>query len=214
MKILVIGDAHITGFGLPAGQIGFVGHFVRQISRAGQAVTVELHPQPTLTHSCALLAQLPLDRYDLIIWQGGSDAPSWLAAPPKRPVNGWQRLYQQVRATVHCRLSRNDISADQQSILTALRPHRHKVLIMSPIVHPGEAAWWPGQQRQAFVQEGYRQGFSMFDTSLHIRSTDEYFLDRHPDYLNAVSHELIGRALFDFYQATPTIVTIRWVRKN
>ncbi|QJD80088.1 SGNH/GDSL hydrolase family protein [Spirosoma rhododendri] len=213
MKILVIGDAHVTGFGLSAGQVGFVGHFVRQISRAGQPVTVELHSPPTLADCHAQLVRLPLERYDLIIWQCGADALSQPPTPTE-PTTGWQRICQQIRAVVSGKSMRDDAATYRQAMLTLLRPQRHKVLIMLPIEQPQDLTWWGRQQRRAFLGEGYQQGFSMFDTSLHVRPTDEYFLDRHPAYLNAISHELIGRALFDFYQATPTIVAIRWVRKN
>jgi hypothetical protein len=111
-------------------------------------------------------------------------------------------------------LARNEAPADRRAILAILRPQRHKVLIMSPIPQTHKAAWWRRQLYQTFLQEGYQQGFSVFDTSLYIRPTSEYFLEQCPNHLNAVSHELIGRALFDFYQATPTIVAIRWVKKN
>ncbi len=213
MKILVIGDQHITGFGLPAGQVGFVGYFVRQISRAGQAVTAEMYPNVGLTDVQTLLSQLPLENYDLIIWQSGEGYWPIPARPTSRLLAAWQWVRQWVLTRSAGGAQAN--SGELMAVLQLLRPHRHKVLIMTPMPQQERRLhWWRGPGRQLLLRQGYQQGFSVFDTSQHIRPTPEYFLDHMPNFLNAVAHELIGRALFDFHQATPTIVAIRSVRKN
>lgn len=215
MKILVIGDQHTTGYGLPAGQVGFVGHFVRQISRAGQAVTAETHPSTRLTDVQALLSQLPLENYDLIIWQCGEGCWPGPAKPTGRlaAVGTWirQRFFFGSAGAVGV----PENTVELMAVLQRLRPHRHKVLIMTPAPTPNRYLYpWCEQGRQVLLRQGQQQDFSVFDTSRHVRPTPEYFLDRLPAFMNAVAHELVGRALFDFYQATPTIVAIRSVRKN
>jgi len=215
MKILVIGDQHTTGFGLPAGQVGFVGHFVRQISRAGQAVTAETHPSASLTEVRTLLSQLPLEHYDLIIWQSGEGCWSVPARPTSRLLAAWQWVRRQIPTRLAGAFGEQGNSAEQMTVLHLLRPHRHKVLIMTPVpTQNWQLHRWCEHGRQLLLRQGYQQGFSVFDTSRHIRPTPEYFLDSLSTSLSAVAHELIGRALFDFYQATPTIVAIRSVRKN
>ncbi len=215
MKILVIGDQHTTGFGLPAGQVGFVGHFVRQISRAGQAVTAETHTSASLTDVQTLLSQLSLENYDLIIWQSGEGC--WPV--PARPTNRLSAARQWLRQRIPARsipvFGVEETPTELMTVLQLLRPHRHKALIMTPVPAQNRRLYrWCEQGRQLLLRQGYQQGFSVFDTSRHIRPTAEYVLDHLPAFLNAVSHELVGRALFDFYQATPTIVAIRPVRKN
>lgn len=215
MKILIIGDQHTTGFGLPAGQIGFVGHFVRQISRAGQGVTAETYPKVNLTDIRTLLTQLPLEKYDLIIWQSGEGYRPVPAAPANRLSAAWQQVRRWVLTQLVGSAPVQTVPVDVSGVLQLLRPHRHKVLIMTPIPQQdGCLRRWYEQGRLQLLSQGQQQGFSVFDTARHIRPTSEYFLDQRPAFLNAVGHELIGRALFDFYQATPTIVAIRSVRKN
>lgn len=215
MKILVIGDQHTTGFGLSAGQVGFVGHFVRQISRAGQAVTVETHTSTSLTEVRTLLSQLSLENYDLIIWQSGEGGWPVPGAATSRLLAVRQWIRQQIFTRPACAVGVQATSAEQMLVLQLLRAQRHKVLIMTPVPTPNRQRHrYCEQGRQLLLRQGYQQGFSVFDTSQHIRPTPEYFLDRLPAFLSAVAHELIGRALFDFYQATPTIVAIRSVRKN
>ena len=58
------------------------------------------------------------------------------------------------------------------------------------------------------------QAFSVFDVNQVVSNRDEFFLDNDSAHLNAVSHELLGRALFDYYQSAPTIVTIQSFRRN
>ncbi len=215
MKILVIGDQHTTGFGLPAGQVGFVGHFVRQISRAGQAVTAETHSSASFTDVRTLLGQLPLENYDLIIWQSSEGCWPVPARPTSRLVAAWQWIRRRIPARSALAFGVPEIPVELMAVLQLLRPHRHKVLVMTPVPSQNQQLYrWCEQGRQLLLRQGHQQGFSVFDTSHHIRPTAEYVLDRLPAFLNAVAHELVGRALFDFYQATPTIVAIRSVRKN
>lgn len=215
MKILIIGDQHVTGYGLSARQVGFVGHFVRQISRTGQAVTIEAYPQPDLSAVCALLTNQALDQYDLIIWQSGCLEQSVIEPPARSVATCWQWVTGRVRRLMGPVARTHPAFITLHTILRLLKPHRHKVLIMTPVPQVNkQTQWWQEQGRQRLLEAGCQQGFSVFDTSRYVHPTAEYFLTHDPTYLNAVGHELAGRALFDFYQATPTIVTIRSVRKN
>jgi hypothetical protein len=59
-----------------------------------------------------------------------------------------------------------------------------------------------------------RQAFSVFDSDAVVKPRDEYFLTNDSGHLNAIGHELVGRALFDFYLAAPTIVAIHSIRRS
>ena len=61
MNVLVIGDEHTYGYGLPGGNLSYIGQFIRQISRAGRAVSVEAYAHLTMAQTIAMLAKLPLE---------------------------------------------------------------------------------------------------------------------------------------------------------
>ena len=181
MNVLVIGDEHIHGYGLSAGQLSYVGHFVRQLSRAGQRVSVEAYAHLTLPQVQTTLAQCPLDRYDLIILQ--LDAA----------------LLQAGRSS---------------ALLKQLRPYRHAVLLLTPLPHRKWSNQWQRRRgRAALLRIADEQFFSVFDSDLVIQPREEYFLPDDRQHLNAVSHELLGRSLVDFYESAPTIVTIQVIRR-
>ncbi|QJW89885.1 SGNH/GDSL hydrolase family protein [Spirosoma taeanense] len=243
MKILVIGDRHVSGYGLTAGRLSFLEHFRRQISRSGQSVQLEAYVHATLSAGRLTLSQLPLDQYDLIVVQTGqgcvdhpagfgalfvrssgeqADLTGLLSLPtslqavagPKRAIRQgktWARLFllkslAAINQLPRLRTVRNELA----DLLTTLRPHRHKVLLMSPFTQQEPVRQWLRQQGRALlIEEGERQAFSVFDTDTVIQPREEYFLADSEDDLNAIGHELVGRALFDFYQAAPTIVAIR-----
>ncbi|GAB3574546.1 hypothetical protein GCM10027578_37370 [Spirosoma luteolum] len=216
MKILIVGDQHLSGYGLAAGQRSFVSHFVRQISQSGQTLAIEARVRTSRAGIQQAMQQLSLERYDLIVWQCGSGCADHPLLAEKLASPGWfHQLKQRLRALTHPDHPLKTIRNDLGAILQLLKPQRHKVLILTPIPNQQPVEnWLLDQARQHLLHESYRQGFSIFDTSSLIRAAPEYFQDRQPAYLNAVGHELLGQALFDFYQATPTIVAIRSIRRD
>lgn len=106
-------------------------------------------------------------------------------------------------------------SGELRQLLTMLRPYRHTTLLMTPFPHRTGREQWPCERsRSVLLSRGTDQAFSVFDTRSVVGPRDEYFLTGDEEHLNAVSHELIGRALFDFYQSAPTIVTIQTTHRN
>lgn len=241
MNVLLLGDSHTYGYGLSARQLSYMGHFVRQLSRTGQSVTVEAHAHLTLPESTAMLAQLPLSQYDLIVLQLGPDliqrtfpgnGPVRLVACPPLPtlklpvgvgcrpacpgllnrVEIFGKMLLDVAASV---VSAVSCPGELARLLTVLRPYRHTVLLMTPFPHRAGLEQWPRERsRSVLLAAGASRAFSVFDTGAVVQPRDEYFLVNDNEHLNAVSHELIGRALFNFYQSAPTIVTIQTTRPN
>ena len=235
MNILLLGDGHIYGYGLSARQLSYTGHFVRQLSRAGRAVTVEAYAHLTLPESTAMLARLPLSHYDLIVLQFGPDilqrsvrgiGPDRSAVGPVLPVlppapagsrPARRKLLQHVGTVGKTLLNIAASVAPAVScpgelsrLLTLLRPYRHAAVLMTPFPCRASVEQWTREQgRSVLLEEGAEQTFSIFDTGAVVQPRDEYFLTGDDEHLNAVGHELIGRALFDFYQSAPTIVTVQ-----
>lgn len=194
MKVLILGDEHISGCGLQAGQLSYVSHLVRQMSRAGQPVRVEAWICSTPAHTLATLARLPLSRYDLILVQA-SDAFSEVHP-------GWPVWLLRLPAAL-------------SAVLQLLRPYRHTVVFMTPMPHQNRVVQRRRNRlRAALLRRTIRQVFSVFDTSQVLAPRPEYFSDRDAQYLNASGHELLGRSLFAFYQSAPTIVTIQPIRRG
>ncbi len=252
MKILIIGDRHVGGYGLSAGQISFVGHFIRQISQTGRAVSVEAYAQSTLAAVQMTMSQLPLEHYDLIMVQAGQGCvdhpaglesvfvrdtsrvpdvsgdlvlPEWLLPTVekkpvgliKRTAEAGQFLLMQGMATLGVLPRLFTVRHELTDLLTLLKPYRHKVILLSPFPHPQPVYRWLRQQGRAlFMRSDVRQSFSVFDSDAVIQPREEYFLTgtTNTGYLNAVGHELVGRALFDFYLAAPTIVAIHTIRRS
>ena len=241
MNSLLLGDGHAYGYGLSARQLSYTGHFVRRLSRAGRSVSVEAYAHLTLPESTDMLARLPLSQYDLIVLQLGPDLvgraipgsgpahsavgdglpilhqPGRMSGPATRPTSPkhigtvGQTAFN-IAASAFSSLSCPGRLAE---LLTLLRPYRHMVLLMTPF----PCRTWPGQwlrerSRSVLLEEGARRGFSVFDTASVVQPRDEYFLTGDDAHLNAVSHELIGRALFEFYQSAPTIVTVQTTNRN
>ncbi|MDB5241730.1 MAG: hypothetical protein JWP57_2355 [Spirosoma sp.] len=242
MKILLVGDTHIYGYGLPVGQLGYPGHFIRQLSRTGRSVSVEAYNHQALPEMVAMLSRLPLNQYDLIVLQLGPDVIERVM-PGSSPIKGMtsqllpiltqsvgidnetarpDRLLKRVKAigktgfdlaasifsTVSC-------PGPLAQLLTLLRPYRHTVVLMTPFPNRASLAQWTrARGRIVLLEKGASQGFSVFDTETIIKPRDEYFLTGDHEHLNGVSHELIGRALFDFYQSAPTIVTVQTINRK
>lgn len=192
MNVLILGDAHSHGCGLRAGQLSYVGHLIRQVSRAGQSIRVEVHTPATTCCILNTLNLLPLHQYDLILVQTEHIADELIS-----PVV-WMGM-----------------PASMTALLARLRPFRHTVVLMTPLPHPKRAIRQRRNRlRTRLLREADRQMFSLFDTREILLPRPEYFLDSDPLVLNAVSHELLGRSLYAFYQSAPTIVTIQPSRRG
>jgi len=101
------------------------------------------------------------------------------------------------------------------TVFHQLRGHRRRVIALTPFPHREPVSHWLRQKGQRLMlRAGRRHGISVFDTHKHIRTGEEYFLGSGQAYLNAISHELIGRELYDFYQAEPTIVSVMPSKPN
>jgi hypothetical protein len=232
MKVLLIGDEHTYGYGLSGGNLSYIGHFIRQISRTGSAVSVEAYAHLSLSQMIAALAHLPLSRYDLIMlhldytldemaYSPVSHSsvmslplfPDLIPSPGAKPfvhVRGRLRqLINQIRSLIWPTEGRKSLSI----LLDLLRPYRHNVLLITPFPHQKIVNRWLRQRSRAvLIHEADKLLVSVFDVDAVIRPGEEYFLPNDPEHLNAVSHELLGRSLFDFYESSPTIITIQGTR--
>ena len=235
MNILILGDSHTYGFGLPSGQLSYVGHFIRQISRTGRSVSVEAYAHQTIQQIQTTLSQLTLNRYDLILVQINPDCQSVfpLDTVCSLPIN-WSTLpaiaqsVDQASTAPASLLKRVETRVSTlwsvlfhtshhvlTPLLDVLRPYRHNVLLLSPFPSLNPARQRIGQyRRNVLLREADNQLFSVFDSDSVVQPREEYFLTKHADYLNGISHELIGHALYDFYQSAPTIVTVQSVRRR
>lgn len=234
MNVLVIGDEHTYGFGLANGNLSYIGHFIRQIGLTGQAVSVESYAHLTMPQVSSVLAQLPLSRYDLIVLQldhnlleptrfDAQDIPCLSTAMlpytlrSSKPSSSKKLSLTNRLKRVGSLLRSYTLPFDKMAlsvIMRQLRPYRHNVLLLTPFPHPSQTNQWLRQRsRSLLLHEADDQLFSVFDSNQVIRAQEEYFLATYPEHLNAVSHELIGRALFDFYLSAPTIVTVQTTRR-
>ncbi|GAB2543660.1 SGNH/GDSL hydrolase family protein [Spirosoma aerophilum] len=230
MKVLVIGDEHTYGYGLSSGHLSYIGHFIRQISQAGRAVSVEAYAHLTMAQTIATLSQLPLNRYDLIVLQLDhtliQTASSPFARPPGISVPTLTGLSKFSRPGVGNRLKALRAAClsfirppheltSISVLLNQIRPYRHNVLMVTPFPHMDPfSRWLRKRSRAVLLREADRRLVSVFDTDQVIRPREEYFLPNDTQHLNAISHELLGKSLFDFYQSAPTIVTIQAFRKG
>lgn len=235
MNILVLGDEHTYGYGLSGGNLSYIGHLMRQLGRVGQQVSVEAYAHLTLCERMTLLAQLPLSRYDLILLQ--SDSQFLESCHPTTPAktgtfmpilslpcqdatpNVWsgKGLSNQINAMGKFLnyLSKPRRSRGLVQLLQQLRPYRHNVVLITPLPHrQGIQSWLRNRTRTLVMREADRQSFSVFDANWVLQPKEEYFLTNDSAHLNAVSHELLGHSLFDYYQSAPTIVTVQSKNRN
>lgn len=232
MNVLVIGDEHTYGFGLSGGNLSFIGHFIRQVSRAGQPVSVEAYAHLSMAQMSSTLAQLPLSRFDLIILQldhriiqpavfdpvnvpclATPALPHSLTLQSGNSEAGQLSLFKAMGALLYSLVRSRDKMA-LSVLLKQLRPFRHNVLVLTPFPNRDRVNQWVRKRsRGLLLQEVENQLFSVFDADSVIRPEEEYFLPNDPQHLNAISHELLGRSLFDFYLSAPTIVTIQAIRR-
>ena len=234
MKVLVIGDEHTYGYGLSGGKLSYLGHFIRQVSRLGQEISIEAYVHSTMSQIASTLDQLPLNRYDLIIVQfnhsllQSARGHSARAQPVATPVLPYPLASAKPTARPGFRYRLNALKAALlplvwppygltgiSALLKQLRPYRHHVLLLTPLPH---RTWLnlllQKRCRAVLLNEADKQLFSVLDTDSVIQPREEYFLPNDSEHLSAVSHELLGRQLFDFYQSAPTIVTIQSTRRE
>lgn len=234
MKVLVIGDEHTYGYGLPGGKLSYLGHFIRQVSRAGQEISIEAYAHLTMPQLASTLAQLPLNRYDLIILQCNHSLlqpasvdmlttqrtvtpvlPYPLALPKVTTRSKFQERFKAFKTLLLSLIWPPYGLTGISALLKQLRPYRHNVLLLTPLPHQTWInRWLQKRSRAVLMKEADKQLFSVFDSDSVIRPREEYFLPDDPEHLSPVSHELLGRVLFDFYQSAPTIVTIQSVRRG
>lgn len=233
MNVLIVGDEHTYGYGLLSKSRNYVEHLVWQLGRTGQSVFIETYAHLTLSQAKSVLAQLPLSRYDLIVFQLDThlletvrpkgEVEFWMPVVPSPQSSGGQsgsfrqRMMKRIEAMgtlLNFHFNPGPKRALLQ-LLSQLRLYRHNVLLLTPLPHrQGTSQWLQNRMRALVLREGERQAFSVFDTSAVIQPREEYFLPDYPEHLNAVAHELLGRSLFDFYQSAPTIITVQTPNRN
>lgn len=235
MNVLVIGDEHTYGYGLRTGQLSYINHFVRQLSRAGQTTRVEAYAHLTPAQIMATLARLPLHRYDLIVVQTDErlykPLPSGEAGVSPAWPFGLPREYSTKRSPVWTSIRRVKIAVKTvasaefarlrgkptgvDTLLNLLKPYRHTVVLLAPLPQRVPTTQWlRNRTRRLLASRTETQYFSLFDTQQVVQAGEEYFLTDDAEHLNAVSHELLGRALYDYYQSAPSIVTIQSFRRG
>lgn len=134
--------------------------------------------------------------------------------PPEKNkfLINWAKL---LMARVSAGLYPYQLKTPVTDLLASLRPYRHNVLLLTPFPHRNPVCQMRRRyHRTALLREGNRQLFGVFDSQAVVLPREEYFLPGSAAYLNAVSHELLGRALFDFYQSAPAIVTIQSIKPD
>jgi hypothetical protein len=172
-SLLLLTDCLPTTCGLPPAQT-FGGQLGRRLRQRGYTLHIDAQPMPPATDLAPHLRQLSLADYDLILIQ---------PALTDRP---------------------NAVGSLVMSMLVPLRAHRHRTLLLTPFASPD-----PVRQRltaraaRRLLHLGEQTGLTVFDTGRLIGSDEAYFLPQRPARLNAVSHELLGSWLFDFYRQPP-----------
>ncbi|SOD79185.1 SGNH/GDSL hydrolase family protein [Spirosoma fluviale] len=231
MNVLVIGDEHTYGYGLSVGKLSYIGHFIRQMGRTGRPVSVDVYAHLTMSQTIATLAQLPLNRYDLIILQldhtlvqvpasqlASSTVVHLPAMHPEQMIASERTVKSSLKSigiTLRSFIWPNRERMAISVLLNQLRPYRHNVLLLTPLANQNTVSRWLQRRSRAVVlKEADKRLVSVFDTDSIIRPREEYFLPNDHVHLNDISHELLGRSLYDFYQSAPTIVTIQSIRKD
>ena len=203
MNVLIIGDEQSYGGRLRAGQLSYAGHFVRQVSRTGQSIQVEIYTPPTACCVVNTLNQLALHQYDLILVQ-----TERMADAPDNTLS-WPKLAGPFLA------GPNRMPVPLTELLIRLRPFRHTVVLLTPLPHQNRAVRQRRNRlRTLLMRQARRQAFSLFDTSALLAPRPEYFLADDSSLLNATSHELLGQSLYAFYQSAPAIVTVQPIRSR
>lgn len=212
MHLLVIADSLHYDAGLTSRQ-SYLDQFVQQLERSGREVIVTYHAPMALCTIADVLQRVPLQRYDLIILQVANRhlRDSGLAL---RPTTG-ERLREYAMAwavRIQWWLDRvrplREVHQQLARILETLRFHRHRVILLTPFPHREPVSGWLRRKGSDLLKsEGRYRGFRVFDVQALIDSREEFFITGDRERLNAISHELIGRRLYDFYRTEPSITT-------
>lgn len=124
--------------------------------------------------------------------------------PPASPLRHWWRdacaLAGLRLATGLVRLPRLRQTRHQlRAVLEGLQACGHNVVLVTPFPHQDPISGWLRRQGQRlFLEEGHRAFVSVFDAHALLDVGDVCFLPNTPANLNALGHELVGSALYDF----------------
>ncbi|QDK78866.1 SGNH/GDSL hydrolase family protein [Spirosoma sp. KCTC 42546] len=94
------------------------------------------------------------------------------------------------------------VQQELTALLKQLQIHRQKVFLLTPTPHRELVSQWLRKQgRSLVIHEGHRWGITVLDTHSIIKPQEEFYISDDPSHLNAIGHELMGRALFACYNA-------------
>ncbi|GAB3891512.1 hypothetical protein GCM10028803_03400 [Larkinella knui] len=212
VHLLVIADSLHYDSGLNSRQ-SYIDQFVQQLERGGQEVAVTYYAPMALCTIAEVLQRVPLRRYDLIILQVANRhlRDSRLALRPTaggkllEHLMAWKLRIQSFLVTIR---PLSEVHAHLSTILETLRFHRARVILMTPFPHREPVSGWLRRKGSAILKSACRhRGFRVFDVQSLIDSREEFFITGDRERLNAISHELIGRRLYDFYRTEPSITT-------
>lgn len=89
-----------------------------------------------------------------------------------------------------------------RAVLEGLQSCGHNVVLVTPFPHQDPISGWLRRKgQQLFVEEGHRAFMPVFDAHSLLDVGDVCFLPNNPATLNALGHELVGSALYDFSRA-------------
>ncbi|MBC8156308.1 MAG: hypothetical protein H7Z72_25770 [Bacteroidetes bacterium] len=89
-----------------------------------------------------------------------------------------------------------------RAVLEGLQSCGHNVVLVTPFPHQDPISGWLRRKgQQLFLEEGHRAFMPVFDAHSLLDVGDVCFLPNNPATLNALGHELVGSALYDFSRA-------------
>lgn len=212
IHLLVIADSLHYDSGLNSRQ-SYIDQFVQQLERNGQEVVVTYYAPMALCTIAEVLHRVPLRRYDLIIMQVANRhlRDSRLAL---RPTTG--ERFQEYATVWKLRIQSwlsgirplREVQENLSLILKTLWHHRQRVILLTPFPHREPVSGWLRRKGSEILKsEGQHRGFRVFDVQALVDEREEFFITDDRERLNAISHELIGRRLYDFYRTEPSITT-------
>lgn len=229
-RLLVLGSDCLYNPSV-ATQPSYVGQLTRRLVREGLRLTVECHAPLSLTAMTELLPRLPLQQYDLIVLQPGhadlqasvlrsalfSGLSADEASADRNPQAGFSWLNQLGTALLLTGLRLRSVLTgmprlrkmrhELRMVLDGLQPCGHNVVVITPFPLPNPVGNWLRQRgRRVFLEEGYRAFMPVFDAYALLDVGDVCFLPGPAGSLNALGHELVGSALYDFFRAGVQVV--------
>ncbi|GAB3260475.1 hypothetical protein GCM10027347_24790 [Larkinella harenae] len=209
MHLLVIADSLHYDAGLNSRQ-SYIDQFVQQLERGGQEVVVTYHAPMALYTIADVLHRVPLRRYDLIMLQVANrhlrDARLVLRPTPgERTLEHAAAWKLRIQSWLGGIRPLREMQENVALILKTLRLHRERVILLTPFPHREPVSNWLRRRGSDLLKhEGRIRGFRVFDVQALIDSREEFFITGDRERLNAISHELIGRQLYDFYRTEPS----------